>query len=278
MFEVLPKFSATPEEVDFGTVRRNTEVKETIQVRYGLHAPSTLEISGGIDRSSNPSFAQTSPDHLAHIQAFTMEVRPGDVITRSVTLVVPKSALWGDQEGRIVLKTQDGTTTSVKFRFHIPSLWERIRWFLALIVVVVALFVFYMTVIWGWLGTPRGILICQQVPEGVGIPLPIRLGEVKRGIPARVFNYRRNKLSLGVPRSEISLRDLSPSTRTELSFWRFGRPAYVRNLCPSGHREVISVSEEGQEPYAVRPGTSFGLGDGAVLIIGDYRFLYKRGT
>jgi hypothetical protein len=274
--KVMPAFFVTPEEVDFGSARGGREIEKPVHIGYGLKSSGEVHLSASLERWSNSKAAGAGAARLPQVQPMALSLKSGQSEDATIRIVLPKKVFWGDYEGRLVFQASSGETAIAAFRVHVPTLWERSRWPLFILILIGLGIVIYLAWIWGMEASPAGILECLAVPPGQPGMLALRLGEVRRNFFARCLNYKRNRLAIGSNKADIRLPALPPDFKADLIFWGIRVRAYARNRSLPGNKLSMKVVEDGI-PYELRPGGSFELKDQSLLEIGEYRFIYRRG-
>lgn len=258
LFEVLPAFSVRPRRLHFGELRSGAAAEADLVFHSGLTSPVTVRVDSGGPAAKGRAL----PEH----QSFT--IKPGERSVRKLRLPVPANADAGDWEGAVTV-TAGGDRTEILWTAHLPSLWERVRWWLLLGVLLLAFLVLYLVYLWGLRPGPYGTLLPHGDCPGV-VRRPIRLGAVAHGFFRRWLNWRRNEVefrSLGLPR-------LPGELEGALVFYRWGTVMLSNRSRPSA-RSVLTVrdSPAGRE-ITIVPGRSFRVRHGALIRFADcdYRF------
>jgi hypothetical protein len=203
---------------------------------------------------------------LPSIREETLSVEPGTVTKRSVTMNVPKKADWGDYEGQIEFRAADKAVYTIPFTLHVPSLWERIRLWIAVIGLLALLALAYLIWVWGCLRTPSGTLIPVGNCPG-NLRESVRLGSARRNWFSRWLNWRRNRLRL----SELPLPDRPRDLDAELTFYAWG-PIFIQNL--SRARE-FEIREPGGTLFRLKSSRSLRLRHQAILRMGECEYRYE---
>ena len=261
--QVLPAFYVEPVKLDFGDVRAGRHKRLTITIHYGLAHPSRIRIASSLTAGTSKAFRQQDWKHLPAIAPEELSMSPGAVVAHSVALSVPDGGAWGDYSGRIRLTVDGGETRTVAYRVHVPSILEKLRvWVLVILAMLVALLA-YLIYVWGFLCGPRGVLVPMG---GAGIQVPYKLGNVHRPWFTRYFNWKRNILSI----HELRLPDVPAGLCAEFRFYQFG--SYICNTGKKENTESFSVAG-----LRHGPGRSWRLKNSNIIKVGgrDYQFKEK---
>lgn len=273
-FEVMPRLAVTPALLDFGKAKGGEQVSRSVDVRSGLTGRVDLTTTGRVTRSSRKRMAGREMDRLPAIRGTRFSVVPGETRKELVMLVLPKNVEWGDYEGEIDFRATSGETSVLRFRVHVPSLWERVRFPVLLLLLLLILGIAYLIYVLGLLPMPFGSLVPVAYPQGE-LPLTIKLSQVKRGFLARYLNWRRNVVRL----SELSLKGLPPRCRGELIFRRQGmssKRVLLVNRSPVGSDITFIVEEPEMGVFRRGPGQSLSLKHESTIEIGEYKFRYEK--
>lgn len=274
-FAVLPNFYVLPKRLNFGQARGGTTLKQEVEVHSGLNERVDITVTGKVTQSSSRSFQERKLDHLPTVHQTRFPIEPGGVHQETILLDLPKDVEWGDYEGEIQFRTSRGETYKVDFRVHIPSLWERLGLPLLLLLLLLLLVLGYFVYIWGYLGSPFGVLQPIAIPPGAPLLQDIKLSQVRRGVLSRWFNWRRNRLRIKNRAAEICLAHLPLDLQVELSFYRWGS-AYIRNQSPKDSEHRISIEEPGVGTFERGPGQSLSLKHQSVITIDGYKFRFEK--
>lgn len=274
-FEVLPNFFVTPEQLNFGDAGGGHEIVRDIEIHSGLASSSTVTISGQITQSSRKGLADGTLTALPEIAEFQLTVAPGSVQLAQVTLRLPDGVAWGDFEGIILVESSSGDGDEVAFRVHVPSLWEKMRVPLLMLILGGLVVLAYLIYVGGLRVRPSGTLIPLTVPTGSEILSTIKLGQVRRGFFTRHLNWRKNLLRIGRDHAEIELDQLPPGLRAELSFHRWG-DNYIRNRSPEPFEHSIFIEEPDMGRFERKPGNSLVLKHKSTIELGEYTFRYEN--
>lgn len=256
--EILPAFSVRPGRVDFGQLKPGTAAEGEIVFHSGLNSSVTVRVES----------AGRYPEGRAAPEPISFRMTPGEQTTKTLHLRVPERAAAGDWEGIVIVVAGD-ERTEIPWTAHLPSLWERVRWWLMPAILLLSSLLAYLVFLWGLRPGPYGTLLPHGDCPGV-IRRPIRLGSVTRGLFRRWFNWRRNEvefLALGIPRLP---RDLEGA----LVFYRWGTVMLSNRGRPSVQSALIVRDSPAGRDMIIPPGRSVRLRHGAMIRFAEceYRF------
>lgn len=271
--EVLPSFGVSPDRIDFGTSKGGKELSKSVEVRSGLGKEVEVSVAGSVLQSSSKAFRKNDAARMPSVVATKFRVSAGETRNESIRLLLPNDADWGDFEGEIVFKADTGDQARVEFSIHVPSLWEKVRWVLLCVFLLAALVLGYFVYIWGFLGSPSGVLIPLTWPPGE-ITRNIQLSKERRGLLSRYFNWNRNVIRIANRDTEILLRKLPDGFVVELAFTRWKNVVYLRNKSRTGGE--IKVRDGRGGVIGRKPGSSLGIKTGCVIEMEGYSFKYEN--
>ncbi len=269
--EVLPSFYVTPARLSFGVTPAGSTVRRAVTIHSGLTERVSPVIRGRLLSASNSAFAQSRRDELPTVHESHLAVEPGSVMECAVELNVPDDAAWGDYEGQIRFESAGKMLYEIPFSAHVPSLWEKLRWWMVVVGLLLLLLFGYLVGIWSLLPIPRGVL----VPVG-DCPGPLRqprkLSNIRRGLFTSWFHYKRNRIRF----SDMPLTGIPAGCDAELTFYRWGA-AFIRNTSRQGSGCELQVEEPDRPSLGRGIGRSLRLKNGAVLQMGECKYRYERG-
>jgi len=266
--EVVPHFFVEPIRLDFGQLKRGQEVRQSIRVYSGLPEKTRVRLEGQVTAASR---CEDRRERLPYIREDMFWVMLGEVIQRPVTLGIPRGGCWGDFEGEVILRPEGSPPYTVRFRVHVPSLWEYTTYGVLLLLMVVIMafggFILYR----GTLASPKGTLQFVQIPQGCPPMLPIFLRSVSVERPWLKRLLRKHIIQVGSSGVDVVLPGLPAGIRVSLVFYRWMRP-YLRNDSDPGM--IIQVRRQGGGLTPVREGRSLILRDGDQILMGPYILRY----
>lgn len=267
--EVIPHFFVEPAQLDFGRLKPGQEVGQDVRVHSGLPARTPVRVKGRVVAASR---CGDRPERVPYVREDTFWVALGEVIRRPVRVGVPRKGCWGDFEGEITFQSEAGPRPIVKFRVHVPSIWEYATWGVIIIVfVVVGSLIFLGFLYIRSTGRPRGVLQPVQVPPPEVI-LPIHLARIRpRGWWRRYI--QRNTIRVGTLKPDVLLSNLSDGVCVSFVFHR-GMQPLLRN---DSHNPDVPVEvRRGGLSHPVPVGRYYSLQDGDRIQIGpNYIFEYR---
>jgi len=272
-FKVLPDFYVEPEKLILDDAGKGELVSAKVLVHSRIAGRHSVRVSG---RISGASRCSGQKDRLPEIVSDAFEIAGGSTNTYSVNIRVPEDGCWGDFEGIISFSTEGGWKDEVLFRLHVPSIWEYITNAVIVLLVVAVLLMVILSILWGTLKHPAGIIIVDRQPDGEILPGEIYLSRVKKGFITRWLNWRRNMVKIGSGRrTDIQLESLPDDFTVTLYFFRFVGD-YIRNESPkdSGH-VMILVPPDIDAEIRCGPGSSYRLESGLKVKLGDYELIIQ---
>jgi len=271
--EVLPRFYVTPSDINFGKAKEGRSVTRRVNIHCGLENTVTVNGRGELTQSSSGLFRKDGLERFPTIDDLDFSIAPGTTQEISVTLRIPRKAAWGDHAGVLTFAASNGASATVEYRIHVPSIWERLSPIIILLVLAAAGVLAYLVYIWGILGSPSGVLIPLNYPDGTLLN-PIKLSQLRRGPLNRWFNWRRNRLTIRSRSANISLPEMPLGMHAELSFYRFGGN-YIRNFSSPSSGHIIAVEEEGLSCSQLGPGDSLSLRRDSIITLNGYKLRYE---
>jgi len=273
-FVVLPSLHVTPRRFHFSDVSTGVRLELPCEIHSGLTSLQSVRICGGLTETSWGAPADLDTMRLPRIVCTSVDVIPGQIRPETVYVDVSKAVRWGYYSAAVVFSVGGGEQDSVLISIHIPSLWERMRiWVVVLIIVLVGVLAI-LVYLWGFLESPSGVLMPVEVATGETV-LPVRLSHVYRGIWGRWFNWRRNRLTIGRRDVDICYAMLPDGLIAELAFYRVRR-AYIRNLSTTEDSHIIGLEEERVGVLKCRSGRSLKLRNGSIIQLSGLKLRYVR--
>ncbi len=276
-FSVEQNWMVTPKEIYFGDyLFRGKEIVKKVEIESCLQEEIDIKAEASILLCSNRDFDPNKKGRIPDLSVDRVTLSPSGKKTADVKLILPQKAYRGDYKGEISFNSPRGDSRKVTFRLHIYTIWEilmrAIPLFASVFAVIVGIFVY----IWGYLGTPFGVLVPVKNPTG-DLLGTYKLSRLRRGVFSRWFNWKRNRIRIMKKGGEINLSALSPSLQVELAFYRLGKKVYIQNQSPQGSAQRISVQEPSLGPPFVRgPGQSLKLKHKSIITLGEYQFRFER--
>jgi hypothetical protein len=271
--EVLPRFYAEPDFIDFGNVETGKKVEASVRVHSGLESEVQVHVQGAIEKAGR---CTGESSRLPVIEGIRFSIAPGQSYEHALILSVPEDGCWGDFEGTINFISDKGDTYKIGFRTHIPSIWEKLTYAAIFLIFIIAVALAVLAILWGNLKSPVGVLRPVSYPPSAPAMSDIKLSRVKRGIWSRWLHWRKNIIKVGSARSDIRLAALPPKMEIAFVFHRFGGD-YVKNLSPkeSGHTLIVRHPDV-QINIERGPGSQYQLAHGLNITINDYEFIYEN--
>jgi len=264
--EVMPRFFVEPGYIDFGDLKRGRTRSTTVKIHFGLPERREIRVKGIIKTKGE--------DKLPFIREFSFSIEPGQILQKEIYISAPKGGKWGDFEGEILFKAEDGESYGVGFHVHVPSKWEWLTKAFLFLILLIILALIFLSGIWGLKASPVGVLRPLKVPTGV-IMTDIELSKVKKGILKRWLNWKKNVVTIG-GRGDVELGGIPGDMKAELIFHRFGGN-YIRNASPKNSNCVITVINPDVGATIRRgSGESYRLSHGLKIIMGDYTLRYEN--
>lgn len=269
--EVLPRFYVEPEQIKFGDLGIGKTKEHDIKVHSGLPEYIHVRVSSII---KNASRCQEAVGKLPYVKSNEFPLSSGQSFSGKVALFIPEKGCWGDFDGEILFLSDKGESAKIGFRVHVPSIWERIMLLLLLLIILIIFTLGYLIYIWGYLGTPSGVLIPSQAPPGESLLSNYYLSQARPGLFSRWFNWKRNVIHIRNRRPGIFLSQLPSDFMIDLRFHRFGG-AYIRNASATGSEYVVMVEEPLGGSYQLYQGQSVRLKNASFIGFEGYKFTYE---
>lgn len=271
--EVLPSFYVLPSRLSFGEASRGVSVTREIEIHSGLPVKAGLTIDGTILESSSSAFRHKQMNRMPAIHPASVFVDPGKAVRQRVVLDLPKNVTWGDYEGRITIHSDANVASTLPFSVHVPSLWEKLRWWVFLVLLLALIFFVYTVYRLGFMSTPSGVLIPVGDCPGV-VRTPVKLGDVRRGRITRHLNWYKNRLLV----SELRLPNLPAGLDAEFTFNLWGTITFTNVSRPESKLDIgVEEVKEGCTVLTVlRPGRSITfLENKATLQLGACKYHFE---
>ena len=256
-FVVQPTLYAEPATMSFGDVNRGDTPSRIIRIHSGLPDTVRMTVSSRLTTSSAEAFRRHDSNRLPSIASQTVTIQPGATAAFPARLLLPKTAEYGDYTGEVVMQAEGRAPLTVAFNVHIPSLWERARWWSFALLALLIIILCGLTYVLGVLRAPSGVL----VPVGASVGQTIYLSAVRRGLFTRWLNWKRNQISL----HEMNLPNIPAGVNLLLTFSTWGA-VYVKNLSPAA---TVEIREPSGSKFTVAPGGSLTLANHSVLRLGN---------
>lgn len=272
--EILPRFYVEPEYVKFGDVRRGAKKEIITKVHSGLNETVRITVNSSIKTASRCDAMKEKQPFIANASDF--EIRTGQTVEQPLQLVVPQGGCWGDYEGVIIFSSINGNRASVGFHVHVPSLWEKLPWFIMVFIILIGLLLFLFTLYLGYLKSPVGVLRPVSFPPGAILLNDIKLSSIKRGFWHKFLHWKKNVITIGQSGHDLNLGGLPNSMKVELIFHRFGGD-YIKNVSPASTDNAFTVCQPDVGiPIERRSGASYRLAHGLNIKINDYEFVFEH--
>ncbi|MBS3920618.1 MAG: VWA domain-containing protein [Deltaproteobacteria bacterium] len=275
-FQVERALFITPREIYFGNyllggkkIVRKVDIESCLEER--------IEMEGEISKitCSNKYFNSKDSSRTPQINLNKFSLDAGSKKTVDIGLELPKKVYRGDYKGVIRIFSNRIDPQAITFRVHIYTFWEMLKFLIPPLVALLSAIGGYFVYIWGYLGSPFGVLMPIKVPTG-DLLGSIKLSQVRRGLFSRWFNWRRNRILIKNKGGEINLSALPANLQIELSFYRRGK-AYIRNQSPEDSAQRISVEEpDFKTPFVRGPGQSLSLKHRSIITLDGYQFRFER--
>ena len=264
-FQVLPSLYVEPTAVNFGTIEKGSSISREVRVHSGLVNSVELTVSSRIKKSSSGAFLRNESARMPQFAVQSLHVPPAATVPFTIQPLVSKSVDWGDYEGEVSFSSPGSSPVTVQFSFHVPSLWEKLRWWVLGLLLLLSALIGYLAWVLGWLRAPFGTLVpvgnCPGLVRG-----PIRLSQVRRQFFTRWLNWRRNRIRL----SEMGLAFRPTGVDVEFVFQTWGT-VFISNISGAA---TFEVTEAGGASFKIKPGRSLRLTSRAVLSIGPCYYRY----
>jgi hypothetical protein len=276
-FYVEQGWMVSPKEIYFGDhLRKGKEIVKKVDLESCFQEEIDIKAETANIICSNKGFDRNEQGRIPSVSVGKVSLSPTSKKTVDVKLSLPPKAYRGDYKGEIRFIADRGEHRIVTFRVHIYTFWEilmRVTPFFAIFfIVIVGVFVY----IWGYLGSPSGVLIPVTNPTG-DLLGSYKLSQLRRGFFSRYFNWRRNRIYIRKKGGEIPLSALPPNLNVELAFYRLGKRVFIRNQSLQGSAQRISVKEPLiDSPFVRGPGQSLRLKHKSIVTIGEYQFRFEQ--
>jgi len=272
-FRVRPAFYVTPRHFSFDDVSEGTGLELPVEIHSGLTGSRYVILFGRIDNSSSDNFHENRIDRLPKVADMSFYIDEGSKIEKTIIIDLPESMGWGDYEGTITFNVEDSKDYDISYALHIPSIWEKIRIPLFLLILLILALIAFFIYIWGYLASPTGVLV-PEGSQGGRLAPPIYLSQVKRDLIHRWVHWKRNILTIGNRNCDIPNSALPVNLKGELAFYHLGK-AYVKNISNPDSESDIFVEEPGLGEFRLGPGRSLRLKHKSVLIFDNIKFRYE---
>jgi len=269
---VLPRFYVEPDYISFGELDQGETKTYMVRIVSGLQENRTVRI-----HSKTTQLSRCEDEVAKHprVSGANFTIKPGETLSREIVMAIPEEGCWGDYEGELTFSTNLNESFKIRYRVHVPSIWEKLTLPLLVVLAILFLVMIVLVVLWARLRAPVGVLRPLSTPAGVLLD-DIELGKVKRGIWSRWFNWKKNRIRIGREHGDIILELLPTDLSVELIFYRFGRD-YIKNDSPKESKHGINVKDPEVDIDIQRePGETYDLSSGLRLRVGDYEFAYLR--
>ncbi len=258
-FDVMPGFFVEPKRIYFGKAADENQVTMPVTIHSALPAMTKVGVSGRVRNSSAGDPASLDSGRIPRIDQHDVYLTETNVLGDSVSLLIPSRCYAGDYEGSVTFATIQGDSATIEFSVHVPSLWERFRWWILGIVLLAAIAVLHIIRIGAFAPLPRGTLTSVSSLDSV-----IRLSELRRGFWTRWFNWRRNYVRIGGRSAHIRLQNHIAGS-AEMKFVRRGR-VFLRNTSLGGAMATVLVTEPtNPNPYVLEADDRLGLKEKCII-------------
>ena len=270
-FEVIPDYFIEPTSVDFGDLKSGQAKTAEVIITSGFDTVLELTMSAGVTQASR---CIDRIEKLPKITEMSIWLEKPGRHTKEIEIIIPEEGCWGDFEGEIRFAGDNDRIDLVRYRVHVPSWREWITLSLIIIGILLLAALGYLAIIWGHLGTPRGVIRFVTTPPGI-VKEDVIIGRLKRGILTKLFNWRRNIISLGETGTDIVLDSVPAGVLIRLKFFRFGGN-YIENANSGRITDpTILVRDPVVEIEIERgPNQQYRLKSGTEIIFGEYRIVF----
>ena len=272
--EVLPRIYLEPRQINFGNLKKGKMATRKIFLHNGLLKESKFLITGNVTRGSE---CLKEVEKLPRINTIKVMVPPGQTGTITLKLSVPEDGCWGDFGGNVILKAGGNELYRIDYFVHVPSVWEYVTFTVIILFLILIILLGILIYLWGTLGRPKGVLQVLQSPIGIIVSNSYDLGQVKRkNLLYRLFNWHRNRVSIGGKNSDIHLPSTDYNLRIELLFVRWSNNVYIFNRSVKDSGIIIKVTKPTLKntPYFIKPGQTITIEHNTIIEIDGYRFKY----
>jgi hypothetical protein len=213
---------------------------------------------------------------LPLVKGDAFDIQAGQSLERSLRLAVPEKGCWGDFEGKIIFTSDKGQRASIGFNVHVPSIWEKLTWFVLIMTMILTIILISLAIYWGYLKTPVGVLRPVNYLPGTPLSSDFKLSALKHGVWNRFLHWGKNVINIGQADADIELVGLPKTMKVDLIFHRFGTD-YIKNVSPAtSDHTLIVINPDVKIPIPRKPGASYRLSHGLQIKIGDYEFTYEH--
>ncbi len=276
-FSVEQNWMVTPKEIYFGDyLFRGKEIIRKVEIESCLQEEIDIKADAVNIFCSNRNFDQSKKGRLPDLSINQFTLSSSGKKTVDVKLIIPKKAYRGDYKGEIRFASLKRDARQITFRLHIYTFWEILMRVIPLFAFLFAAIVGVFVYIWGYLGTPFGVLVPVKNPTG-DLLSTYKLSQLRRGFLSRWFNWRRNRIRISKKGGEINLPAFPQNLQVELAFYRLGKKVFIQNYSPLGSDQRISVQEPSIEsPFVRGPGQSLNLKHKSIITLGEYQFRFEQ--
>lgn len=281
MFKILPIFYVKPDKEWFiKNAKRNREYKREFTIISGYPDSLTVNIWSNNLECTNPEWRKKL-ENVPVVKKTPLKLPPFSNQKVTISLLIPPKSWWGDYQGEIVFAPSNLSPYKIKYRIHIPSIWEKLT-----IPLILISFIFTgVVILWRtWCISkplPSGVLKFINLPLGSPIIPDIYLSRIKKNIFKRWMACDKNIIRIQQKGGDVNLPFLPQDAEIILEFTRYlilGETiVLIKNVSSKNSNFVIRI----QDPNSTfwldrRTGQVYKLNNGSHILIGNYEIKFLR--